>query len=153
MKIRLLSETAKAPKRATPGSSCWDVYADEPKVIMPGERALIRLGVSAELALGTEIQVRPRSGLAVKTGITCEGAAALRLTDAGIKWHLGTIDSDYRGEIGAIIFNLSDTAFEVKVGDRIAQFALCAVIIEGVEVVNEINTTERGVGGYGSTGR
>lgn len=152
MKIRLLSETAKAPKRATPGSSCWDVYADEPKVIMPGERALIRLGVSAELALGSEIQVRPRSGLAVKNGITCEGAALLRITDEGIKWHLGTIDSDYRGEIGAIIFNLSDTAFEVNVGDRIAQFAHCNILTDDFVLVNEVSATERGTGGYGSTG-
>ncbi len=119
---------------------------------MPGERAVIRLGIAASLDLGTEIQVRPRSGLAVKNGITCEGACLQHQTDAGIKWHLGTIDSDYRGEIGAIIFNLSDTAFEVKVGDRIAQFALCTVLIEPIHIVNELSATERGVGGFGHTG-
>lgn len=153
MKIRLLTPTAIAPKRATPGSSCWDVCADEPKVIMPGERAVIRLGIAAELDLGTEIQVRPRSGLAVKSGIICEGGVVQHHTDAGIKWHPGTIDSDYRGEIGAIIFNLSDTAFVVGVGDRIAQFALCPVIIDEFKLVDALSTTERGTGGYGSTGK
>ena len=138
MKIRLLSETAKAPKRATPGASCWDVYADEPKVLMPGERAMIRLGFSIELPIGMEAQIRPRSGLTLNAGVLC---------------HLGTIDSDYRGEVGAILFNLGDTVCEIKVGDRIAQMAVCMVFNQPFELVASLSETERGTGGFGSTGK
>lgn len=104
---------------------------------MPGDRTLVKLGFSVELAIGTELQIRPRSGLALRSGILC---------------HLGTIDSDYRGEVGAILFNFSDTGFYVGVGDRIAQMALCSVIDEDIVVAEDLSQTERGAGGFGHTG-
>lgn len=137
MKLKLLSPTAKVPTRATPGSSCWDVYANERFALLPGERCLVKLGFAVELLPGTEIQIRPRSGLALKQGVLV---------------HLGTIDSDYRGEVGAIVFNLGQHTFRGEVGDRIAQMALCPVLTHGFEIVDALGETQRGAGGFGSTG-
>lgn len=137
MKIKLLTETSKLPVRATPGASCWDVFANEKFALLPGERCVVKLGFAVELWPGTEIQIRPRSGLALRDGILC---------------HLGTIDSDYRGEVGAILFNLGQHTFRGEVGDRIAQMALCPVMTHEFQVVEELSETQRGTGGFGSTG-
>ena len=137
MKIRLLSNFAKAPTRATPGASCWDVYADEPKVLMPGERAMIRLGFSIELPIGMEAQIRPRSGLTLNAGVLC---------------HLGTIDSDYRGEVKVILANLGDEDFVITIGDRIAQIVVAPVTQGIMFEVEALDDTDRGTGGFGSTG-
>jgi dUTP pyrophosphatase len=93
MKLKLLTPTSKLPVRATLGASCWDVFANEKFALLPGERCVVKLGFAVELWPGTEIQIRPRSGLSAKHGIVSQGA---RIGDDGILWHLGTIDSDYR---------------------------------------------------------
>lgn len=107
--------------------------------LAPLQRALIPTGLFIELPLGYEAQVRPRSGLALKKGITCLNTP-------------GTIDADYRGEIGVILVNLSDTPFEITHGERIAQLVIAKhERAEWVEV-EELSSTDRGAGGFGSTG-
>lgn len=139
-----LKPGAIAPFRATEGSAGYDLYAYLPDglvTIAPGERKLIPTGVAIALPDGFEAQIRPRSGLALKHGITVLNSP-------------GTIDSDYRGEIGVILVNHGDYSFEVRNGDRIAQMVLMAygVLTDGWNVVDSLDDTERGEGGYGSTG-
>jgi dUTP pyrophosphatase len=139
MKIKKLrGELTKLPVRMSEGASCMDAYAHTGKLLRVGEIAVIPLGFGVELSKGFELQVRPRSGLFAKHGITC---------------HLGTIDSDYRGEVGAIIKNDGSHPFAIEYGDRIAQVALCRVEIEELEVIEELSETERGAGGFGHTGK
>lgn len=112
---------------------------DEPIVLKPLQRAIVKTGLFMALPAGYEAQVRPRSGLAAKRGITVLNAP-------------GTIDADYRGEIGVILVNLSNEDFEVKDGERIAQLVIAKhEQIEWVQV-SELNETDRGTGGFGSTG-
>lgn len=130
------------PEYATQQSAGMDIRAflPEPLVLAPGERALIPTGIFMELPAGWEAQVRPRSGLAFKHGITVLNAP-------------GTIDADYRGEIGVILINLGNEPFEIKDGDRVAQlvFAPCA---RAAWVQSEnLSGTQRGSGGFGSTGK
>jgi dUTP pyrophosphatase len=108
-------------------------------VIEPGKWALIPTGISIELPEGWEAQVRPRSGLAVKHGITILNTP-------------GTIDADYRGEVSVILINLGQEAFTIRRGDRIAQMVLARVWQAEVEEVRELSNTERGSGGFGHTG-
>lgn len=130
------------PHYATPLSAGMDIRAflNEPVKLAPGERALIPTGIFLELPGGWEAQVRPRSGLAFKYGITVLNAP-------------GTIDADYRGEVGVILINLGNKHVEIQDGERIAQlvFAPCskAVWVE----VNQLTDTSRGTGGFGSTGK
>lgn len=138
MKIKLLTPNSKLPTRATEGAACWDVYANEGVALLPGERAVVKLGFALEVPSGWEVQIRPRSGLAARDGVLV---------------HLGTIDSDYRGEVSAIVFNLGQHTFRAAPGDRIAQMALCPVPVAGLEIVDELSETARGAGGFGSTGR
>jgi dUTP pyrophosphatase len=130
------------PARATPGSSGCDLAAavTEPLVIAPGGRALVPTGLCFEIPPGYEVQVRPRSGLAAKSGVTVLNAP-------------GTIDSDYRGEVKVILANLGQEAFTVKRGDRIAQ-AVPAAVAMGVDFVESesIGESGRGAGGFGSSG-
>lgn len=133
------------PRYETPGSAGADVRANLPDrgrvEIAPGGRALVPTGLRIEIPEGYEIQVRPRSGLALRHGVTLPNTP-------------GTIDSDYRGEIGVILLNTSDKIFVVTHGDRIAQLVL-APVVQGVFELSDaaLSGTARGDGGFGSTGR
>ncbi len=137
--FKRLHPNAKIPTYETDGSSGADVYAVEGMFIAPGERVLIPLGFSVAIPHWYEIQVRPRSGLAYKKGITVLNTP-------------GTIDSDYRGEIKVILINQGHYAFEVKPGDRIAQLVLAPVRQAKYLEVEVLDGTVRGEGGIGSTG-
>lgn len=130
------------PSYATSGAAGADIRAciTAPVVIKPGERALIPTGLLFEIPEGYEIQVRPRSGLALKHGITCLNSP-------------GTIDSDYRGEIGVILINTGKEDFTVENNDRIAQIVLSPVIRADFVTTGILSETERGSGGFGSTGK
>ena len=129
------------PAYATKGAAGMDLLAavQSPVTIEPGKCALIPTGFCIALPDGYELQVRPRSGLALKNGITLPNSP-------------GTIDEDYRGEVGVIILNTGDTAFEVTRGMRIAQAVLAPVVRAAWEEVDDLTETGRGAGGFGSTG-
>ena len=142
MKITLLKHGPKVlPEYATKGSAGLDVMAaiHEPISIGPGERILVPSGFKLEIPVEYEVQIRPRSGLAIKHGITVLNSP-------------GTIDSDYRGEIGIILINHSKNKFIVNPKDRIAQMVICKVTKMNLVKVSLLNNTERGSGGFGSTG-
>ena len=142
MKVKIINRSHhQLPEYATPQSAGVDLRAnlDEPVVMKPMERHLIPTGLFISLPAGFEAQVRPRSGLAIKKGITVLNTP-------------GTIDADYRGEIGVILINLSQEDFIVNDGERIAQMVIARheqVTWEEVEILSE---TERGAGGFGHTG-
>jgi dUTP pyrophosphatase len=129
------------PRYMTPGAAGLDIVAalEEPLSLEPGERALIPTGLALAIPAGYEVQVRPRSGLALKHGITVLNAP-------------GTIDSDYRGEVGIILINHGQNAFEVRRGERVAQLVVSRVVQVELNVVKELSDTERGTGGFGHTG-
>jgi dUTP pyrophosphatase len=116
------------------------VGEDAPVTLKPGERAMIPTGLTIALPAGHEAQVRPRSGLAAKHGITCLNTP-------------GTIDADYRGEVKVILINLGQDAFVIKRGERIAQMVIAPVTRAELNVVATLDETLRGSGGFGSTGR
>ncbi len=128
------------PSYETLGSAGADLKANEEGVLMPGQRKLIKTGISIELPAGYEAQVRPRSGLALKHGISMVNTP-------------GTIDSDYRGEIGVILINHGDTPFEYKKGDRIAQLVIARYSRAEFQICSSLSETERGSGGFGHTGK
>jgi dUTP pyrophosphatase len=129
------------PEYATLGSSGLDLRADlpEPVVLKPMERKMIPTGLFLEIPEGYEVQVRPRSGLALKHGLTCLNSP-------------GTVDSDYRGEIKIILINLSQEEHTINSGDRIAQRVLCKVDKAFLQPVTKLESTLRGEGGFGHTG-
>lgn len=137
--IELEAEEMK-PHRLTVGSSGIDLRALENYTLKSGERKLFKLGISTEISEGTELQIRPRSGLALKNGISVVNTP-------------GTIDADYRGEIGVILINLGNENFEIKKWDRICQMVHCPIIMSEIVDADELSETERGAGGYGSTGK
>jgi len=126
----------------TPGAAGLDVVAavEASVALEPGGRALIPTGLALEIPTGYEVQVRPRSGLAYKHGVTVLNAP-------------GTIDSDYRGEVGVLLINHGKATFVVKRGERIAQLVVASVIQATFESVHELSSTERGAGGFGHTGQ
>ncbi len=130
------------PSYETIGSSGMDIRANlqSPVKLESMKRALIPTGLFIELPLGYEAQVRPRSGLAIKHGITCLNSP-------------GTIDSDYRGEIKIVLINLSDESFTIQHGERIAQMIILPVFKAEWQVTNILNETKRGEGGFGHTGK
>lgn len=128
------------PAYATPGAAGMDVVAAEDVTLEPGARHAVATGIAIAIPEGFEVQVRPRSGLALKHGITCLNTP-------------GTIDSDYRGEVKVILANLGDAPFEVRRGERIAQLVPAAVTRATLVEVASLDVTERGSGGFGSTGR
>lgn len=130
------------PEYRTDGASGADLRADLDRdlVIPPMGRALVPTGIAVALPPGIEGQVRPRSGLAIRHGITCLNSP-------------GTIDCDYRGEIRVILVNLGDAPFTVRRGDRVAQLVLSPVVRGRFRVVSELDPTPRGGGGFGHTGR
>ena len=129
------------PSYATEHSAGMDLRAnlDVPIVLAPGQRALIPTGLFLELPEGTEAQVRPRSGLAFKHGVTVLNAP-------------GTIDADYRGEVGVLLINHGQEPFEVKDGERVAQLVIAHYVRATVAEVVDLSTSERGAGGFGHTG-
>jgi dUTP pyrophosphatase len=141
--VKIINQsTNELPHYATAGSSGMDVRAflDAPVELKPLQRILIPTGLFIELPYGYEAQIRPRSGLAIKQGITCLNTP-------------GTIDADYRGEIKIILINLSDETQSVQNGDRIAQMVIQKVEQVKWELSIEIESTERSSGGFGSTGK
>lgn len=138
----LASKGAVIPEYKTAGAAGADVCAfiSEEIVIKKGARAMIPTGLSFSIPEGYEIQVRPRSGLAAKNGVTVLNTP-------------GTIDSDYRGEVKVILINLGDEDFIVRNGDRIAQIVVAPVTIASFQTVSVLDETERGSGGFGSTGK
>lgn len=127
------------PAYATAGAAGMDVVAAEALTLAPGARHAVATGFAIAIPDGFEVQVRPRSGLALKHGITCLNSP-------------GTIDSDYRGEVKIILANLGDAPFVIARGDRIAQLVPAAVQRATLNEVTSLDETDRGMGGFGSTG-
>ena len=128
------------PARATDHAAGLDVVAAEAVTLAPGQRHAVATGFAIAIPEGFEVQVRPRSGLALKHGITCLNTP-------------GTIDSDYRGEVKVILANLGGEPFEVRRGERIAQLVPAPVLASSFREVETLAETSRGAGGFGSTGR
>lgn len=143
MKVKVINRSRfDLPRYATPLSAGMDVRAniDEAVILRPLERAMIPTGLSIELPEGYEMQIRPRSGLAAKHGITVLNSP-------------GTIDADYRGEIRVILVNLSNEEFRIEAGERIAQMVVARHEQVEWELTEELAESERGEGGFGSTGK
>ena len=146
VRIERLPHAAGLPLPAyeTTGSAGMDLRAavadDQPLTLAPGARALVPTGLRIALEPGYEAQVRPRSGLALKHGITCLNAP-------------GTVDSDYRGEVGVIVANLGAEPFVIRRGERIAQMVIARYAQATMVEVEALDETARGTGGFGSTGR
>ena len=139
--IKRLSKNVTLPRYETEGSSGLDLAAniDEQIKILPGKSEIIPTGLAVAIPKNFEIQIRPRSGLAAKNQVSVLNTP-------------GTIDADYRGEIKVILINLSDKVFVVEKGLRIAQMVVCTVIKVSLKEVTKLEITERGSGGFGSTG-
>jgi len=143
MKVKVINKSNNPlPQYATEGSAGMDLRADiqAPITLAPLERKVIPTGLYMELPLGYEAQIRPRSGLALKKGLSIPNAP-------------GTIDSDYRGEIGVILINLSNQPIDINPEERIAQMVIAKYEQVTWESVATLTTSERGTGGYGSTGK
>lgn len=142
LKILRLPHNKVLPEYKTEGSSGMDLSAatDEPITLKSLERRLIPTGIKIELPLGYEAQVRARSGLSIKHGITLINA-------------IGTVDSDYRGEICVPVVNLSADEYTIQPNERIAQMVICKVETANIVVTEELENTDRGSGGFGSTGK
>ena len=137
LKVKKLSDAATAPKRATAGAAGYDLCSAEEVVVPAGMRKMVRTDLSMAIPASHYGRIAPRSGLATKKGV-----------DIGA----GVIDEDYRGPVGLCIVNNGTDDFEIKVGDRVAQLLLERIDIPEVEVVEELDDTERGGKGFGSTG-
>ncbi|WP_024789302.1 dUTP diphosphatase [Lebetimonas sp. JH292] len=140
LKVKKLSNEAIIPEYKSEEAAGFDLHSVEDIIIKPGERRLIKTALAFEIERGYEIQIRPRSGLAFKHGITVLNTP-------------GTIDSDYRGEIKVLLINLGNEDFEIKKGERIAQAVVAPVIQARFIEVGELSETKRGSGGFGSTGK
>ena len=143
VKVLPHGEGLPLPSYETKQSAGMDLAAavpeNEPVVLAPGKRALVPTGLTLELPADFEAQIRPRSGLAFKHGISLVNAP-------------GTIDADYRGEVGVLLINLGEDSFTINRGDRIAQMVIAPVTQVRLEAVLDVSDTERGAGGFGSTG-
>jgi dUTP pyrophosphatase len=135
------------PEYQTKGAAGADIRANFPQAdraggitLLPGARALVPTGMRIAIPQGFEVQLRPRSGLALKHGVTLPNSP-------------GTIDSDYRGPLGVIVMNAGQEPFHIAHGDRIAQMVVAPVVQAGFAVVDDLDETDRGAGGFGSTGR
>ena len=140
--VKIINNSAnELPAYATEGSAGCDIRANlmEVEILQPLERKLIPTGLFVEIPFGYEIQVRPRSGLALKKGITCLNSP-------------GTVDSDYRGELKVLLINLSGEAQQIEPAERIAQMVLTKVEQASFKAVQELEATQRGDGGFGHTG-
>lgn len=139
LKVMLLNKDARLPLQANPGDAGLDLFSAEEKIIKPGEAELIKTGIKIELPPGTEAQVRPRSGLALKHSVTVLNSP-------------GTIDEGYRGEIAVILINHGKEDFVVEKHMRIAQMVIAEVAQVTLLQVEEVAASERGEGGFGSSG-
>lgn len=139
IKVKTLSENTKLPVYATSGSAGVDLCSAVSLTIDPGKIALVKTNLSLEMPPNIEAQIRSRSGLAIKNGIFVLNAP-------------GTIDSDYRGDVGVILANFGEKSFDVNIGDRIAQMVFAKVIKPDFSEAAELSATERGAGGFGHTG-
>jgi len=143
MQIKIINQSGNPlPHYETPQSAGMDIRASliEPIQLNPMQRTLVPTGLFLEIPSGFEAQIRPRSGLAAKNGITVLNSP-------------GTIDADYRGEIKVILINLSEEVFTIANGDRIAQMIVAPVTQAAWNITTELSETDRGVGGFGSTGK
>lgn len=139
VKIKRLHSNAVIPRYGSEQAAGFDFYSIEELLIMPGETVLIGTGLAFELEVGTELQVRPRSGISVKTKIRVSNSP-------------GTVDSDFRGEVKIILDNIGVFPYTVKVGDRVAQGVICPVYKAEFIIAEELDLTKRGINGMGSTG-
>lgn len=139
IKIKKLNPEAIIPHYEHEGDAGMDVYSCESYILKPGERRLISTGLSFEIPKGFEIQVRPKSGLALNHGLTIPNSP-------------GTLDSGYRGELKVILLNTSNINYEIKKGEKIAQIILARYEQAEIHLVSELSETSRGAGGFGSTG-
>lgn len=139
-KLKKTNDLAVVPEYKTSGSSGMDLSSVEEITLQPFERKLVATGLSIQLEEGYEAQIRPRSGTSIKHGITLVNC-------------VGTIDSDYTGQIFVPLINLSQEPYTIKVGDRIAQMVIAQYVRAEAILVDELDKTERGEGGFGSTGR
>lgn len=139
LKVKLLNERARLPQYAHEGDAGLDLFSTSDVTIQPGESALVPTGISIQLPPNTEAQIRPRSGLAFKYQITVLNTP-------------GTVDEGYRGEIQVILINHGREPFNVVTGMKIAQMVIKPVISVVVEKIEELGSTDRGTGGFGSTG-
>lgn len=139
LKLVRLEKQAVLPSYQTERSAGLDLVAIEMIILGPGQWQAVRTGFLVAIPSGHEGQIRPRSGLAARHGVTVLNAP-------------GTIDEDYRGEIKVLLINHGQVPYVIKPGDRIAQLVICPVVRVQVEVVDALDTTERGTGGFGSTG-
>lgn len=144
IKVKKLTESATIPKYQTAGAAGFDLHADESLVINSGQTMLVKTGLAFEIPQGYELQVRPRSGLSLKT--------SLRVSNSP-----GTVDSDYRGEVCVIMTNTSTScsggAVAIEKGDRVAQGVICPIIRAEFESTDTLGDTDRGQGAFGSTGK
>lgn len=140
LKVKQLHKDSIIPKYQSSGASGFDLHSIEEVELAPNEILAVKTGLAFEIPNGYEVQVRPRSGLAIKNGISVLNTP-------------GTIDSDYRGEIMVILVNFSKKSFSIKKGDRIAQAVLSQVSIAEFIPSNELDSTQRGSNGFGSTGQ
>jgi dUTP pyrophosphatase len=139
LKILKLDKSAIIPKYEHPNDAGLDLFSIEEVEIPAGESRLIHTGISIELPEGTEAQIRPKSGLALKHQITVLNTP-------------GTVDAGYRGEVGVILINHGKSPFKVEIGMKVAQMVITPVIQVEVEEVDSLSSTSRGTGGFGSTG-
>ena len=139
--VSKIHKNAVLPRYQTSGAAGADIHAclDEPVVLQPMERRMIPTGLTMAIPTGCEVQIRARSGMSIKHGITMING-------------IGTIDSDYRGEVGVLLINLSQEPFAIEPGMRIAQMVVARYEVAEWQEVDELDKTERGGGGYGSTG-
>lgn len=140
IKVKKLHQDAIIPVYQTKGASGFDLHALEDVNVYSKATMLIKTGLSFEISEGYEMQVRPRSGMSLKTKIRVSNSP-------------GTVDSDYRGEVCVIIDNLSDSEFFIKKGDRIAQGVICPIVQAEIDEVENLSLTERGENGFGSTNK
>ena len=142
MELKIINKSNnKLPEYSTKGSSGMDLraYLDEPLIVPPMGRVLIPTGLYPQIPLGYELQIRARSGMSLKHGLTMANG-------------IGTIDSDYRGEIGIIMINLSDKEYTINNGDRVAQMVAMKIEKISINVVDKLESTNRNEGGFGSSG-
>lgn len=139
VRFKRLHCDARVPVYSTPGSAGCDIYALEGAIVQARSRAMVRTGLAIEVPVGYECQVRPRSGLASKHGVTVLNSP-------------GTVDSDFRGEMMILLSNTTDEDYYVSTGDRVAQLVFAPVIQASFVEADELSETTRGTGGWGSTG-
>ncbi len=139
LKVQRIKQNAVLPKYANCGDAGMDLFSTEYYKLNPGERCLVSTGLKFEVPFGYELQIRPRSGLALKKGVSLVNTP-------------GTLDSGYRGELGLIVINHGQEILEISSGDKIAQAVLNKIEIADIEEVNKLNESQRGEQGFGSSG-